>query len=86
MFHEAERYFREICKKYSKLILVGDINLQGIKDWSNPISECAIEKKYIELFQDLGLRNLINQPTHELGNILYILLTNQPGLITLLQI
>ena len=35
----------------------------------------------MELFHDLGLYALINEPTHRGGNILDQLLTNQPGLI-----
>ena len=34
------------------------------------------------MFYELGFQNLINQSTHQDGNILDLLLTNQPGLIS----
>ena len=55
--------------------------LSTINDWEDPHSTSSLESSYIDLFNDLGLRCLINSPTHKDGNILDILLTNQPGLI-----
>ena len=81
MFEEAEKCFRKISQRYQRHILIGDINLSTVTDWENPVSACPIEGKYIELFQDLGLISLINEPTHRGGNILDLVLTNQPGII-----
>ena len=82
LLESAEIYYREICKKYSKIVVIGDINLSSVKDWNNPISTNELHNDYIKLFYELGFQNLINQSTHQDGNILDLLLTNQPGLIT----
>ena len=86
MYDEAARYYRAVCQKYNKLILIGDINLSSIKDWENPNPSCNIEKSYVDLFNDLGLNCLVNEPTHREGNILDVLLCNQPGLVSNLSI
>ena len=61
--------------------MIGDINLSTVDDWTEPSSNCELENKYVNLFNELGLTCLINSPTHRLGNILDLLFTNQPGLI-----
>ena len=85
-FEAAESYYQEICRKYKKVIMIGDINLSTIDDWTDPSSSCELENKYINLFNELGLTCVVNTPTHKLGNILDLLFTNQPGLIKDLKI
>ena len=80
-FELAEAYYRELFTKYNKIIIIGDLNLCSVKDWDNPQSPSSLESSYIDLFNDLGFKCLINSSTHKDGNILDLVLTNQPGLI-----
>ena len=80
-FADADKYYRELCNKYKDVILVGDLNLSTVKDWSCPDSRCELESLYIDLFSDLGLESLVNTSTHRAGNILDLLLTNRPSII-----
>ena len=82
----TECYYKEICRKYNKVIIIGDLNLSSVKDWDSPYTQCDIENGYVQLFNELGLTCMINTPTHARGNILDLLLTNQPGLINNLTI
>ena len=86
MYDEANRYYRAVCKKYNKVVIIGDINLASIKDWENPLPSCRIEESYVDLFNDLGLKCLVNQSTHKGGNILDLLMCNQPGIVSNLSI
>ena len=65
---------------------MGDLNLGTIKDWDNPTSTCPLESRYLELFQDLGFTSMVNESTHRDGNILDLVLTNQPGIVKNLNI
>ena len=80
-FTAVEQYFRILLEKYRKFVLIGDLNLSSVDDWEIPYSSCALENLYIDMFNDLGLNCLINSPTHRNGNVLDLLLTNQPGII-----
>ena len=80
-FLEADKYYRELCNKYKDIVLVGDLNLSTVKDWSCPDSRCELESLYIDLFNDLGLESLVTTSTHRAGNILDLLLTNRPSMI-----
>ena len=80
-FELAQTYYRELCRRYNKIVIIGDLNLSTVDDWEHPYSSSLLENAYIDLFNDLGLKCLINSPTHSDGNILDLLLTNQPGLI-----
>ena len=81
MFDLVQSYYRELSRKYNKILLIGDMNLSSVSDWDDPLSTSSLESSYIDLFNDLGFRCLINSPTHSGGNTLDLLLTNQPGLI-----
>ena len=85
-YHEIEKYYRAISQSYSRIVLVGDLNLGTIKDWDNPTSTCPLESRYLELFQDLGFTSMVNESTHRDGNILDLVLTNQPGIVKNLNI
>ena len=78
---EVEKCLRYISQKYSRKILVGDLNLSSVRDWDNPVSNCPIENRYIELFQNFGFISMINEQTHRAGNILDLILTNNPSSI-----
>ncbi|MCP4492513.1 MAG: hypothetical protein GY820_35180, partial [Gammaproteobacteria bacterium] len=72
-------------RKLSKIYVVGDLNLKGVS-WDVLSSAVPIEQSFFNSFVDLGLVQCINQPTHQKGNILDILLTNSEASITDLQV
>ena len=63
------------AKKLSKIFVVGDFNLSDVS-WSTLASPTPIEQQFLDSFIDLGLVQCVNQPTHQKGKILDILLTN----------
>ena len=75
----VQSYLHKIAKRrgISNLVLIGDLNLSKT-NWHNVESSCEIEQSFIDMFSDLGLTQLINQPTHEKGNLLDVLLTKFP--------
>ena len=86
LFEDANHYYESLSRKYSKIYLIGDLNLSTIGDWHDPHSTSTLEQKYIELFQDLGLVPQIFSSTHCKGGTLDQLLTNQPHLINDLRV
>ena len=85
MFEDVKTYYETLSIKYSKIHLIGDLNLSTVSDWRNPCTTCSLELKYIELFQNLGLVPQIYSATHRGGKTLDQLLTNQPHLINNIQ-
>ena len=85
--NEVTRHLKSISKAKSihKHILVGDFNLSKTK-WPIASSSCSIEKGFIDMFNDFGLQQLITKPTHIAGNTLDLLLSNQPNMITDIEI
>ena len=81
-FHEVKRRLNEITK-YKSIVshfLVGDLNLDGI-DWELGYSTNSLYTNFLDTFNDLGLCQLITSPTHYMGNILDVLLTDHPSLV-----
>ena len=58
--------------------LIGDLNFESI-DWENNSSSNRLYSKFLDTFDDLGLAQLISSPTHYRGNLLDILLTDNPS-------
>ena len=83
---EAEKYYRELCRKYKDVILLGDLNLSSVRDWSCPVAETELEEMYVDLFNDLGLIAQVNSSTHRAGNTLDQILTTRPNLVRDLSI
>ena len=81
-FNEVEKHLRAIAqkKKYSKHIVLGDFNLSKTS-WPEGQSTDNIEKLFIDLFGDLGLQQMICQPTHQAGRILDLLLTTRESTV-----
>ena len=77
-FKEAERYYTNLAKKFKNLTIVGDLNLSSVDNWDVPVSNNnnSTHESFINLFSSLGLKSLVNVPTHRDGNILDLLLTN----------
>ena len=81
-FLDAEKYFRDLSRKFPDITLVGDLNLSTVKDWNYPETRCDLESQYIDLCNDLRLSAQVNNSTHRAGNILDQILTNKPNLVT----
>lgn len=75
-------YYNNILKtkKFSKLFIIGDLNLPEltVHEWRTGRSTNAISQAFLEMFNDQGLVQTIEEPTHHHGNILDVLLTNSP--------
>ena len=70
-------------KKPKKIFIVGDFNLSSLSwpfDSDNHISN-STERLFSDTFNELGLNQCINQPTHIKGKTLDILLTNHVQLL-----
>lgn len=79
---EVDNHLRAIAlrKKYNQHIVIGDFNLSKTS-WPEAESTDRIENLFVDSFNDLGLQQLISNPTHNRGRILDILLANKPGLV-----
>ena len=84
---EINSYLQKIKSRrgISSVIIVGDFNFPKI-DWENCHSTIAIDSLFLDMFNNLGLDQLVNEPTHILGNLLDLLLTDNPGLISDLKV
>ena len=71
--------------KPPKLFLIGDFNLPEA-DWTENKSAVSLEQKFIDSFNELGLKQKITAPTHIKGNILDIFLTNFDSYISNLKV
>ena len=83
--HSAvDNYLRNLAKrkKYSSIILIGDINLNQVSWPVNSNTTNRIQKEFLETFDDLNLDQLIVSPTHIGGGTLDLLLTNTPQIIS----
>ncbi len=85
-FLEAEKYYTELCRKMKDVILIGDLNLSSVEDWSCPAASNDLENMYVDLFNDLNLTSLVNVSTHCAGNSLDQVLTNRTGYVRNLSV
>ena len=81
-FNEIEHHLRNIVarKKFAAHFVVGDFNLPEV-NWSNGQSSTRLGGRFVDLFNDLGLSQMITTPTHEKGKTLDLLFTNLVGAI-----
>ena len=84
---KIEAYMQNLCKRrgISNLVILGDLNLGNI-NWNTLECNNDLDQSFIELFDNLGLTQLVKHPTHNKGNILDLVLTNRPNDITNLTI
>ena len=66
-------------------ILIGDFNLNAVS-WDQLSSSNKLQNDFLIMFENNCLTQLIKQPTHYLGNVLDILLTDKPSIISNLNI
>ena len=64
-----------------ELVLVGDLNLPSV-DWDQGLSSDLTEQLFVDTFNDLSLQQLVREPTHLRGNVLDIILSDQPANIS----
>ena len=84
---EVAAHFTKIfnSKKYKYNFIVGDMNLDTVNWFSNSTSN-RVHTSYINLFDDLGLSQLIHEATHKGGKILDVLLCDSPDFIRNLKV
>ena len=81
-FNEVKQHLHNIfrSKKYKNNFIVGDMNLESV-NWHTNSSNNNLQSSYVSLFADIGVSQLIFEPTHRSGNILDILLSDTPDLV-----
>ena len=60
--HSAvDNYLRNISKmkKYSKIVLIGDLNLNKV-DWSDNVTSSTLQEKFLYTFNDVNFDQLID--------------------------
>ena len=84
---EIDKHLRAVgrIKKYSKHVIIGDFNLSQTS-WIDTNSQNTLEQSFIDTFHDLALKQMIQCPTHEKGNVLDILVTTTPEMIKGLKV
>ena len=80
---EFKKYIRSARtrKGVSSIIVAGDLNMPGI-NWENFSSTDNTDNLFLDTFSSFELDHLISVPTHSKGNILDLLLTDKPALIS----
>ena len=86
-YNKVEEYLNKIAKRrgVSSIYIIGDLNLSRTS-WRDHQSTCENEQAFINLFNDLSLSQIVDTPTHMLGNILDVVLTNNENSITDLKV
>ena len=62
------------------IVIAGDLNLSKT-DWNSYSTTDPTDQLFLDTFSNFGLEQLINEPTHKLGNTLDLVLTDKSGLI-----
>ena len=81
-FLRLQQYYSSIfaSKKYKHTYIIGDLNPESV-NWENNSSSDNTQSLFLDLFNNLGLTQVTNSPTHRHGNILDILLTDSSNMI-----
>ena len=81
-FKEVEKHLRSIARirKYKKHYFFGDLNLRNIS-WPDGSTNVEIEQKFVGLFDELGMQQIIEVPTHDQGKILDLCFVSNPSFI-----
>ena len=82
-FLQIEKHLNEIAsrKKFKEHIVIGDFNLPSIS-WLDGHSAIELDRRFLDLFNNLGFTQLIDQATHNKGNTLDLLLSNRVGAVS----
>ena len=86
-FSEIDRHINMISntETIKSHILIGDFNLNAVS-WDQLSSNNKLQNDFLIMFENNCLTQLIKQSTHYLGNLLDILLTDKPNIISNLNI
>ena len=81
-FCEIKKHLHSISsnKAITKHVLVGDFNLDNI-NWDSPCSSSNLQGKFVDLFADHCLTQMVNTSTQTHGNTLDLVLTDTPHII-----
>ena len=81
-----QEYYSSLLRnrKYSKMYIIGDLNLPSlnIANWNSGNGSQPLSQSFLDMFNNMSLEQCIEQPTHNHGKILDVLLTNAPQSIT----
>ena len=81
-----QKYLSSIRGRGSnEMLLIGDINMPDT-DWEALSSTNNVEQQLVNTFSDLGLTQLIDEPTHIHGNTLDYVLTSNPSNISNIKV
>ena len=84
---EIEKHLQSIraIRKYKRHVFLGDLNLSHVV-WPEGNTSFEIEQKFVDLFNDLGMQQIVNEPTHDHGNILDLVYESAHSLIKNLRV
>ena len=88
--YKFDQVLRKASQRGCKITIAGDLNFPSL-DWENiklkPKAEYpALHNHLVDLLNDLGMEQLITEPTHEDGNTLDLVITNTPSLIPRVEV
>ena len=85
--NRVKQYLHTIRKRrrVQEIFLIGDLNLPAAQ-WDRNFSQNPVEQLFLDTFSNLSLHQLVEDPTHYKGNILDVVLTDKPELVTGLNI
>ena len=80
---EIKRHLQSLAasKSINKHVLIGDFNLFKTS-WPDGLSSSSLETDFVNMFNDLGLEQFMNSPTHKFGNTLDLLLSSSSELVS----
>ena len=81
-FCQLQKHFTSISSsnKFKHSYTIGDFNLDTI-NWHLNSTSNSTHSLFLNLFNDLGLTQLVQTPTHKHNNILDIFLTDSPDMV-----
>ena len=84
---EFQEYIRKARGRrgISAIVVVGDLNLPHV-NWEDFSSPDNVGQLFLDTFSNFGIEQLVNCPTHSGGNILDLVLSDKPQLISDLNV
>ena len=81
-FLNLQKHFNSISasNRFKYSYIIGDFNLDSI-NWNRNCASHSTHSLFLNLFNNLGLSQLIHSPTHKHGSVLDILLTDSPDML-----
>ena len=86
-YNMIEKHLRSIrrVRKYKRHIFIGDLNLHQVQ-WPDAVTNNGLQDKFVHLFNDLGMEQIIDAPTHEHGKILDLLYVSNTSFLKNLKV